>query len=113
MTDIEALEYSIEMWNWLVDNPDKGKEDLTYTGESKWWTSCSLCSYDELFRDDCEKCPMYKRWPGSSRLHGECQSKTWTAFDEYDRGNHSLYDRAFFAMVLVEAFEKRLRELKS
>lgn len=51
-----------EMWNWLAENPEMGKEDWfvrkKYTADMRPANDCFAC--DECERD-CDKCPLDRR----------------------------------------------------
>lgn len=118
MTDIEALEWSIKLWNWLVDNPGKEKRESPFLEPLGWVGRCSLCEHvkekhSRIWLISCKNCLMYDRWPTP---HGNTETCTrdgayvsWTRHTAYRELN---YDTSFFALILVEAFEERLKELK-
>ena len=121
MTEKQALILSIYKYNWFVDNP----EETRYPNNNI--DSCALCTYDAKFLDDCSRCPMFGIWPTTGDDSMECDSdefsiwKMWGSFSMHPaiiatrrRRNIPMitsYDRAFFALVLVEAFHDKLQEL--
>ena len=75
MTEIEALEKSIEQWEWLKDNPDKNKDDYfkykdirdipivgCYVCLCVDW-NCSKCLVSEWRKNRCiEDRESYVKW---------------------------------------------------
>lgn len=76
LTEKMALQDSLDMWVWLLENPGKRKDDypdikalehkyagcqcsLCYYYISDDWESCTNCP---LLRDDGESCPEYTIW---------------------------------------------------
>ena len=124
MTKKEALEFSIELWEWLVDNPRKDKHHHPTLPTGNWSGSCPTCEYTTKLdhRKDCDGCPMYRCWPSvlgpvKTCLHTIYNKQPETAFDKWSKLKNNkgfpvlCYDISFFAAVLVEAFKERLDEL--
>ena len=107
MTKIKALELSIELWEWLTDNPDKEKDEHPTLPVSDWLSDCALCQYNP--DGGCNRCPMAGGWPSA---YGTCENCGDSAYEEWTESNLYPYDRSFLAAVLVEAFKKRLAELQ-
>ena len=67
MTQREALEKTIKMWDWMAEHP--GMDKLDYFLEEDILpiphNACYLC--EEIDARGCENCPLYGRW-GSSHL---------------------------------------------
>lgn len=51
---------TIDMWNWLADNPAKNKEDSPYWGEVEdMEVNCPLCElYSKDSNNICKGCPL-------------------------------------------------------
>ena len=111
-TPIDALEFSIILWNWLVDNPEeyKGNCPDIYVGD--WSSECALCEYSG---DTCELCPMVGYWPihSGKRILSKCADDDSAYYMWEEHLFDHIYDRAFMALLLVEAFEERLHELEA
>ena len=45
-----AVKYSIIMWQFLADNPDKGKADIPWYVLDTWSADCALCEYYSIPR---------------------------------------------------------------
>ena len=118
MTAIESLELSIILWDWRIDNPNMHPSACPYVNTEGWVSNCALCEYDELMGndDDCSCCPMNSKWPSSQGYHLLCNNNFYSlgtsAYNMFSDWDIPTYDQAFFAAVLVEAFRKRLQELK-
>jgi len=109
MTEKESLQYSIELWEWLVDNPDKFKIDHPTLPVDKWELSCALCEFDE---GCCHKCPMLGHWPSSDGICDTCVTCDESAYFQWtDLWTNIEYDISFFAAVFVEAFKERLEDI--
>lgn len=69
MTEIEALENSLEMWTWMKDQAMKGNYYFKYswfdeTNKDYAFFGCYLCNYvleNSNYVLDCSKCPV-KEW---------------------------------------------------
>ena len=69
LTKKRALKLTIELWQWLYDNPDYEKCD--WPG---WWRNggsydavcnCFACEYAfNSLKGSCFKCPLLPLWPG-------------------------------------------------
>ena len=61
---IKTKEYYIkkhrEMWNWLAENPDKGKAQWPgWESNERAKNNCFLCAYIYKIEDDsCKNCPL-------------------------------------------------------
>lgn len=108
MTGIEALENSIIVWKWLSENPKMDKCDCTIIDTTDWWANCSICDTTE--DDGCSDCQMFERWPSHYGYVRTCLGDS--AYEHFNYFNAIEYDKSFFALILVESFEKRLKELK-
>ena len=118
MTAIEALELSIILWRWLVLHPDKYKDDCTLFDTTEYDCECPLCHYSRVEIKDkdvsfpCVLCPMYNRWPSPvvNKYDDLCIRNG--AYSGWNEVGALLYDREFFATLIVLAFQKRLEELE-
>ena len=118
MTAKEALKLSIILWNWLVDHPGNIKHDCPLVPVEEWACHCPLCEYDlKMGKNDCSICPMLKRWPtpinsGPRRCFATGTAFiAWSYLVESEYASKNYYDGAFFALLLLEAFERRYEEL--
>lgn len=104
MTRYKSFKYAIELWEWLIDNPDKEKWQHPTLPVIMWEASCSFCQVDT---DHCEECPMQYHWPSSEGPVVSCHD---SAFRQWASQSEPIlaYDRSFLAAVLVEAFKERL-----
>ena len=111
MTKIKALELSIELWEWLTDNPDKEKDEHPTLPVDRWFLGCALCQYNPG-SGSCGGCPMTGSWPSAYGICEDCGGDS--AYEEWVDVESNLYpyDRSFLAAVLVEAFKERLAELQ-
>lgn len=105
MTKEESFRYSIELWEWLTDNPLKEKREHPTLPVNKWSGECAFCEMDTT--SICNECPMRNNWPGEEGLITLCHD---SVFMDWDLKVGFSYDRSFFAAVLVEAFKKRFGE---
>lgn len=56
MTEIEAIESSIKLWEWLLDHPRQGKEDSPYWDDIQDMAgNCPCCEY--YYDLGCGGCP--------------------------------------------------------
>ncbi len=71
MSKLEALQKTVEMWDWLAENPRKRKADYIRLHQLKAPSyCCELCQYvlnitdnGSFFDGDCkEHCPLYNLW---------------------------------------------------
>lgn len=112
-TKIQALKDSIELWEWLADNPGESKTNFYGSFNiAEMKSYCPICEENETSM--CNGCLMVNRWPlaEGDELVDECcresEGEVESAFvqwDEYGRKSEP-------AMLLVEAFKKRLKELE-
>lgn len=80
LTEMQAVDMAIELWDWAVANPDKNKEDWPGWVTSntnrlihkRTFTNCPLCAYQVLLHpvwnpiDSCEGCPSFRYFNGCS-----------------------------------------------
>ena len=75
LTKRKALELTVELWDWLTNNPEKKKTDwpgweLNGGKIPKLLNDCPCCEYDDQhmthFDDYCEHCPLLEYWPGGN-----------------------------------------------
>lgn len=125
MTKIQSLKFSIFLWNWLADHPKAYKVDYTHMDVYDWESACALCEYaavmavergKETYNFSCKDCLMLNHWPtpdGKTSYCGIGAYEDWEDAGEPFLGAAAAleYDRSFFALVLVEAFEERLIEV--
>jgi len=67
----EALRLTAEMWEWLGEDAERGKDDWPGWETGRWniadvYESCFLCQYDEDHDTgrSCESCPLTGKWAG-------------------------------------------------
>lgn len=112
MNNIEALEGAYVLWSWLVDNPGQPKYRCPDVPVSGWVSSCPLCEYLSG-QNSCYSCLMYGRWPSEEGVSTDCGFGAygrWEGLMKSRRFTDNTYDLAFFALILMEAFEDCLSE---
>lgn len=66
LTKEEAIRLHRELWNWLADNPEKGKEDWPeWKDMGHIESNCFACEYS----GPCHECLF--EWPNGNCLEGE------------------------------------------
>ena len=108
----EAFELALAHWNYLVDNPgDKG----TFEPAESWYNECIFCEHMSQLNDDgnCEGCLMKGKWrylhPGGiirTRLHCMAWVDGDTYYDKWGSCEYNSYDKAFFALLMVENIQE-------
>lgn len=112
MTKRESLILSAMVWDWLVDYPNRPKVDCPIVDTTQWKVNCALCEYSSgKGKQMCDSCPMRGRWPGSAGVDEKDCCSSGSVYDMYCNCFITSYDRAFFALLMVEAFEEVLYEL--
>lgn len=104
MTRIQALLLSIAKYQWYADNPGKTPPSGSIMHR------CALCDNS---KGPCRTCVMYGYWPMAKGLTSTCDEDftAWGTWDDLEHDHKNSYDRTFFSLLHVEAFEQRLREV--
>ena len=108
-----ALEKSIEMWEWLVEHPHKGK--LDYFADKNIeripWVDCYLCEYCNTVHEEdlhCEMCPVDWTGKGNYKARYRCEhsNSPYKAWRDDESGNEVEY-----AKKVVELLKNSLNNL--
>ena len=82
LTKKKALEIAIELWEWIVDNPEKGKNEwLGWAKHGYMAGDCPFCQYGHatiIHADDCD-CPLDKKY--GSCYDNRCAFNEWNPHD--------------------------------
>lgn len=106
MTKIEALNYTITLWQYLADHPQAYKRDaiLALNMSDDWICGCPCCAYDEQFNDlvACSHCPIWT-----------CENRCGTRGEAYDKWLNNPKDfplRSASAQQIVDLAKAKLQE---
>jgi hypothetical protein len=106
MTKIEALNYTITLWQYLADHPEKGKHDAVKALNlpDDWPAKCPCCAYDHQFDGplSCVHCPIWSRENPCHMLGG--------AFDKWLNNSRVLQLRSVAAQQIVDLAKAKLQE---
>ena len=107
ITKKEALQYSVNLWFWYSNN--LGSDYTQFPEYSHKYTACALCEYDGQSEDSdgCTHCPMFGMWPTATGYTEECDEND-DAYSELYNKKLITYDKCFFALVILEAFQQQL-----
>lgn len=98
MDAIEALERTLELWEWLAATGSRDKQNWPGWKQVKQSVlfHCYLCEYT---RGKCQKCPLYGKWDGALT----CTTKD-APFDNWTRSEHAAYSKGIkaYAQVIVD-----------
>lgn len=125
MTSKEALEKSIELWEWLAEDGRRGKcSPGSPVLIEKPISGCYLCDFTtggsnkRVLTVDCTLCPMKDRWWGiDGKLCEVCFIANsiydkWNDLDiDFKRDDKDLYDIEFFAKLMAENMQEVLDEI--
>ena len=111
-TKRRTLEVCRDLWQWLADNPDKGKWDWPnwkHNGGKipKCESNCPLCEYINSYKGYCSDCLL---WGKGKELEGDCQddkSPYWRWCDSKDSTV-----RKAAALEIVAACNRSLEKLR-
>lgn len=126
MTKREALEKSLEMWTWLMEQALQGNyyekhKWFKETGNSRVACFCFLCAYAESNNYTCENC-LIKQW--SKYVHPSvygcsCKGSPYLQWSQgmslIQHQNYGIYakrDVVEGAVGMVNLLEKALLQLK-
>ena len=112
MNAIQALVESRKKYFYSADNP---RVTLARTK----YSNCMLCRHADILDPggkECNTCPMFGHWPGTTKLERECASPEgawhrWSMSSLCSTNVTPTYDRAFFALLLAEAFQARIFQI--
>ena len=114
-----ALKKSIEMWEWLVEHPDKDKIDFfiekNLFDEDRPWADCYLCEYCNTIVEEhthCELCPVDWINNGKYNIRYRCE-KTGSPYKNWKNSWDSWgdADRTKYAKEVAELLKKSLNNL--
>lgn len=123
MTEIEALEKSIEMWTWLRDEAIQGrvhgkKDWFEKTGNDYVFSNCYLCEYAKESKGEykCQNCPVenwgkYKLQSSRNVFYYPC-TQPESPYSKWSRGFMFGNDVIEGATKMVELLEQTLNDLK-
>ena len=84
LTKKKVLELTMELWQWLYDNPGSGKCDWPgwqmNGGANKAVCNCFACEYafNSLKNGGCFDCPLLPLWPGGGCVEESSLYCQWT-----------------------------------
>lgn len=106
---------------WLSPTALKQSAIIKVFGEPMYFDQfCPCCAYENQMREKmdtrfgrCEFCPLLREWTKDGI--GTCTSPYGTPYTRFtksvDRGYY--YDAAFFALLIAEMAERKMREFKT
>ena len=107
LTKKRVLELTLELWQWLYDNPNKRKENWpgwegnggSYYSETK----CFACSYTFAQKDGdgCNLCPLLPLWPDGCTASSQSPYMQWVMAK-------SRKDRKKYTKEIVDFCKKEL-----
>ena len=108
-----TLEVCRDLWQWLADNPDKGKWSWPgwehNGGETpECWGSCPVCQYANLHKGRCKSCLL---WGEGKELKGEDCLDTESPYWRWCYSKDSTVRKAA-ALEIVAACNRSLEKLR-
>lgn len=112
MTEIEALEKSLDMWIWLYKNPDRKEADyFKHINEKrKIKLDCFLCEYD-YNNGELHYCITH--CPGNLGAYVKCFKSAHKYLKKVPEFNESVYKRKCAAAYIASKIRRRLRKIKN
>lgn len=122
ITREQAVKESLEMWEWLRDNPDKTKKGYLnkFKPNEEIMCGCYFCEYshkeiDDIHSLDCNICPAYGLW-GSETTELAIKNGYFceqvdkngnpTVWRKYSREDKDINLRKQYAGAMVELIKK-------
>ena len=113
-TKRRTLEVCRDLWQWLADNPDKGKwkwPEWEYNGGKIPYceSDCPLCEYSNLHNLDCSSCLLFGKRKELEQ-EGDCQDDE-SPYLRWGASKDPTVKRAM-ALEIVAACNRALEKLK-
>ena len=106
MTKKECIKNHRIMWNWLADNPDKGKQDWPgWEDEGLVRNHCFLCEYTISHNLPCKECLV--DW---GTIPNHCGSY-YAPYTQYQK-TEDLSKKAYYARKIANLKERERDYLK-
>ncbi len=100
----ESLQLTRVWWQWLAENPTKGKLDWPDAPTRRLYNDCPLCQFANM---DCDKCPLLWKWTAKE---GGCCADEGSPYKEWYLGKLDLVVRVASALRIVALCDEALVE---